>query len=228
VTVSLSAIVSEVEKFTGDPYVYGAAGPAAFDCSGLVQYSLEQLGIKDVPRTSEEQWAWVDKVSKADLQPGDLVFAQFPGDNASPGHVGIYTGNGQVLSAQDPQLGVGYATLDSWGSNIVGYGRVPAVSASGSGQSSSGSSGVAATYSQLGVGGVLADVNGLTRDVATALDYVFGVFGSGQGWRIVFIALTVAAGIGAYFALASAGVVPAVELSSAPTPATAAAKTFFG
>lgn len=132
-SVTGSEIVAEVKKFAGYPYVYGDTGPSAFDCSGLVQYVLTQLGVKGVPRTSEAQWGWVTKVSKSQLQPGDLVFAQFPGDNASPGHVGIYTGGGQVLSAEDPAQGVGYATLSSWGSNIVGYGRPQGLSpASGS------------------------------------------------------------------------------------------------
>lgn len=120
-----SQIVAEVEKFKGDAYVYGAAGPSSFDCSGLVQYVLQTLGVGNVPRTSEDQWNWVTKISEAQLQPGDLVFAQFPGDNASPGHVGVYTGNGQILSAEDPASGVGYSSLASWAGNIVGYGRVP-------------------------------------------------------------------------------------------------------
>jgi hypothetical protein len=124
-TISGSEIVAEVQKFINFPYVYGASGPSSFDCSGLVQYVLTTVGIKNVPRTSEEQWSWATHISQSQLQPGDLVFAQFPGDNASPGHVGIYIGNGQIESAEDPALGVGYSTLQSWGSNIVGYGRVP-------------------------------------------------------------------------------------------------------
>lgn len=124
-TLTGAAIVAEVEKFAGDRYVYGGTGPSTFDCSGLVQYVLTTLGVKGVPRDSEDQWAWVQKVSASQLAPGDLVFAQFPGDNASPGHVGIYVGNGRVLSAEDEALGVGYATLSSWSGHIVGYGRVP-------------------------------------------------------------------------------------------------------
>jgi hypothetical protein len=131
-TISGASIVAEVEKFAGDAYVYGASGPSTFDCSGLVQYVLSTLGVQNVPRTSEAQWSWVTQISAAQLQPGDLVFAQFPGDNASPGHVGVYTGNGQVLSAEDPAAGVGYSSLASWGSNIVGYGRVPDTSTSAS------------------------------------------------------------------------------------------------
>jgi NlpC/P60 family len=122
-------IVAEVTKFAGGPYVYGGTTPAGFDCSGLVQYVLKTVGVKNVPRTSEAQWAWVQKISRSDLAPGDLVFAQFPGDNASPGHVGIYVGNNRVLSAEDPAQGIGYSTLSSWGSAIVGYGRAPGAGA---------------------------------------------------------------------------------------------------
>lgn len=120
-----SQIVAEIQKFKGAKYVYGAAGPNTFDCSGLVQYALSKLGVSNVPRTSEEQWQWSTKISASQLQPGDLVFAQFPGDNASPGHVGVYVGNGQILSAEDPAHGVADSSLSGWSGNIVGYGRVP-------------------------------------------------------------------------------------------------------
>jgi NlpC/P60 family len=141
-TIQGTALVAEVEKFKGFPYVFGAAGPRTFDCSGLVQFALQTLGEKNVPRTSEAQWAWVTKVSKANLQPGDLVFAQFPGDpQASPGHVGVYIGNGQVFSARSPSAGIGVDSLASWGSAIVGYGRPPnetTTAAAGTGGGSGG------------------------------------------------------------------------------------------
>lgn len=130
-TVNLASIVAEANKFVGAPYVYGGTKPTGWDCSGFVQYVLTAVGTSGVPRTSEEQYAWATKVDKANLQPGDLVFAQFPGDNASPGHVGIYVGGGKVLSAEDPAHGTAYDTLDDWGSNIVGYGRPPDSSGSG-------------------------------------------------------------------------------------------------
>jgi NlpC/P60 family len=128
-TADGNSISSEVTKFLGDNYIYGGTTPSGFDCSGLVLYVLTTLGVKGVPRTSEEQYAWAQHIDKSDLAPGDLVFAQFPGDNASPGHVGIYVGNGKVISAEDPASGVGESTLDSWGSAIVGYGRVPSSTA---------------------------------------------------------------------------------------------------
>ena len=110
------------ESYVGvAPYVYGGTSPNGWDCSGMVQWIYSQFGVS-LPRTSEEQWSAVTHIGQSQLQPGDLVFAQFPGDNASPGHVGIYVGGGEIVSAEDQQLGTGYSSLTSWGSNIVGYG----------------------------------------------------------------------------------------------------------
>jgi cell wall-associated NlpC family hydrolase len=85
----------------GDPYVWGAEGPNAFDCSGLVQYSAKQAGITNIPRTADAQYhaTMSHPVNPSSLQPGDLIFpnAEFNGGN--PGHVMIYVGNGQVVEA---------------------------------------------------------------------------------------------------------------------------------
>lgn len=121
-------LISEAEKFIGAPYVWGGESPKGFDCSGLVQYSLEKLGVKNVPRTSEEQWAWVRRISKAQLSAGDLIFMQYPGE-ASPGHVAIYAGGGQIIQA--PGTG-GHVEKVPWspaataagGGQVIGYGRV--------------------------------------------------------------------------------------------------------
>lgn len=127
-TVSGASIVTEAEKFLGDPYVYGGTSPSGFDCSGLVQYVLEHLGVSDVPRTSEEQYAWATKISESDLEPGDLIFSQWPGDGASPGHVAIYAGNGDLIEAPQPGEDVHKVPFNSsYQSYVVGYGRVPGV-----------------------------------------------------------------------------------------------------
>jgi cell wall-associated NlpC family hydrolase len=71
----------------GRPYVWGATGPGAFDCSGLVMQAYASAGVS-IARTSQAQWATEQQVSTP--EPGDLVF--FPGADgtaASPGHVGI-------------------------------------------------------------------------------------------------------------------------------------------
>lgn len=135
----LAALVSEVEGVLGDPYVYGASGPANFDCSGLVQWAATKAGFKGVPRTSEAQWAWVDKINKSQLQPGDLVFSQWPGDNAAPGHVQIYVGGGNVVGADT--VNVEKTTLAAQQGHIVGYGRIPGAKAASSGSSGSSSGG---------------------------------------------------------------------------------------
>ncbi len=76
----------------GKPYVYGAAGPFSFDCSGLITYCYRAVGI-DLPHYSYDQARCGQQVSAADLQPGDLVFFR------SLGHVGMYIGDGQYIHA---------------------------------------------------------------------------------------------------------------------------------
>jgi hypothetical protein len=186
VAISGSQIASEIKKFVGFPYVYGAAGPSTFDCSGLVQYVLTQLGVSGVPRTSEEQYAWAQKISASQLQPGDLVFMQFSGDNASPGHVGVYTGNGQVLSAEDPAQGVGYASLASLQPNIVGYGRVPGAAAGTDTATltSATTAGMSAASLISQSAGVLQGAGTLVHDAAIAINDVLEWFKPGQGFRL--------------------------------------------
>jgi cell wall-associated NlpC family hydrolase len=77
----------------GTPYRWGAMGPNAFDCSGLVKWSFANAG-RSLPRTSRAMAAAGVPVRKADLQPGDLVFFYKP-----VSHVGIYIGNGKVVHA---------------------------------------------------------------------------------------------------------------------------------
>ncbi len=103
----LSAALSEV----GKPYVYGAEGPNAFDCSGLVQYSAEQAGIKNMPRTAAEQYDATKShpVSASNLQPGDLIFPDAEFNNGNPGHVMIYVGNGKCVEA--PHTGEDVKTI---------------------------------------------------------------------------------------------------------------------
>jgi peptidoglycan DL-endopeptidase CwlO len=81
----------------GDPYVWAAAGPTSFDCSGLVVWAYAQIGIS-LPHFTGDLWMEGVHVSRDELQPGDLLFF-FPGEE----HVGFYVGNGMMLDA--PQTG---------------------------------------------------------------------------------------------------------------------------
>jgi cell wall-associated NlpC family hydrolase len=82
-------ILDWAEAQLGKPYVYGATGPDAFDCSGLAMMAYRTAGIT-IPRTSQAQWAWGRQVPASHVQPGDLVFfAGAHGTPAAPGHVGI-------------------------------------------------------------------------------------------------------------------------------------------
>jgi cell wall-associated NlpC family hydrolase len=91
----------------GDPYVYGATGPNSFDCSGLTSYAYKAAG-KAIPRTSKAQSTFGTAVSKANLQPGDLVFFYSP-----VSHVGMYIGNGQMVHASTAGKPVAVVSLDS-------------------------------------------------------------------------------------------------------------------
>jgi cell wall-associated NlpC family hydrolase len=77
----------------GAAYRWGATGPRAFDCSGLVYWSYRQVGMT-LPRTSSAQSRVGAPVSRSALQPGDLVFFYRP-----VSHVAIYIGNGRVVHA---------------------------------------------------------------------------------------------------------------------------------
>jgi cell wall-associated NlpC family hydrolase len=82
-------ILAYAEAQLGKPYVFGATGPDAFDCSGLAMMAYRAAGIA-IPRTSQTQWDWGTQIPASQVQPGDLVFfAGADGTPAAPGHVGI-------------------------------------------------------------------------------------------------------------------------------------------
>jgi cell wall-associated NlpC family hydrolase len=99
-----SALKAAMSKI-GSPYRWGATGPSAFDCSGLVSWSFKQAGIS-LPRTSRAMSQVGRPVSKADLRPGDLVFFYKP-----VSHVAIYIGNGKVVHASTEGVPVKIADM---------------------------------------------------------------------------------------------------------------------
>lgn len=100
---STSSIVSYAYQFIGLPYVYGATGPSSFDCSGFTQYVFSKFGYS-ITRTTYTQVNQGTYVARENLHPGDLVFTR--GSASSPGHVGIYVGNGKMIHASRPGVGV--------------------------------------------------------------------------------------------------------------------------
>ena len=91
--VSSNAVIAYASNFLGVPYVWGGTSPSGFDCSGFTQYVFAHFGV-NLPRVSESQQNVGTLVSRANLQPGDLVFFGTPAH-----HVGIYVGNGNMINA---------------------------------------------------------------------------------------------------------------------------------
>jgi peptidoglycan DL-endopeptidase CwlO len=107
----------------GLPYVWGAAGPTAFDCSGLVQWSFAQAGIA-MPRVAADQALAGPAVPVSRLQPGDLLFYHTdPTDPTYISHVAIYLGNGWMIQAPEPGQDVEIVPADV-GSEFAGAIRV--------------------------------------------------------------------------------------------------------
>ena len=98
----------------GKPYVYGATGPDAFDCSGLVQAAWAAAGVA-IPRTSEQQWAGLPHVARP--RPGDLMFYTGSSIDPPPGHVTMYVGGGRMAEAYGTGIPVRITAVRSgaWG-----------------------------------------------------------------------------------------------------------------
>jgi len=88
-------VVQAASEEFGHPYMWGAEGPVAFDCSGLTKYVYNEFGVS-LPHNAAEQYQVVNHVSKDDMQPGDLVFIY---DQQGIFHVGIYAGGHEMWAA---------------------------------------------------------------------------------------------------------------------------------
>jgi murein DD-endopeptidase len=107
----------------GAPYKWGGNGPTTFDCSGLVRFVHDQLGIA-TPRTAAEQYEAATPVSLKGLAPGDLLFFRTTGQGVS--HVAIYTGEGRFIHAPKTGRPVELRTLDDeyYAPRLAGAGRL--------------------------------------------------------------------------------------------------------
>ena len=119
-----AAIYKEAQKYVGTPYVWGGSTPeTGFDCSGYVCWVYNQNGY-DVGRTTANGlWQKSQHISEAEAKPGDLVFFEGTYDTVGKSHVGIYLGNGMMVSAGDP---IKYANIHSsyWQKYLSGFGRL--------------------------------------------------------------------------------------------------------
>ena len=108
-------VVSVAMRYLGAPYVYGAAGPNSFDCSGFTMFVYNQVGV-GLPHNAAMQQSVCEPVGRSDLQPGDLVFFGRPAH-----HVGLYIGGGNMIHA--PHTGDVVRIAPAFRSNFSGGGR---------------------------------------------------------------------------------------------------------
>lgn len=108
VSAAASIAVSAALSRVGDPYVWGAAGPDEFDCSGLVMWAYAQAGVY-LDHYSGAQFSETVQIPMSDLEPGDLVFPADPGE-----HVAMYIGNGEIVQAPYTGANVQVVPLDSF------------------------------------------------------------------------------------------------------------------
>ncbi|WP_338675305.1 NlpC/P60 family protein [Streptomyces sp. SCSIO 30461] len=101
-----AAAFAAAKSRVGMPYVWGASGPASFDCSGLTSWAYRQAGVT-IPRTSQAQASAGTRInSLSALKPGDLIIMR-----SDLSHVGFYAGNGQILHAPKPGAQVRYESI---------------------------------------------------------------------------------------------------------------------
>lgn len=121
---NFNAMMNEVLKYEGYPYVFGGSSPkTSFDCSGLTKWAYNSIGIA-LPRTVQQQYDTMIHFPLSEAKPGDLVF--FEGTYSTSDyitHVGIYVGNNRMYHAGNP---IGYTNLstDYWQRHLVSAGRI--------------------------------------------------------------------------------------------------------
>jgi cell wall-associated NlpC family hydrolase len=115
---SVQQVIAFAEAQVGKAYSYGAAGPSAFDCSGLTMAAWAQAGVA-LPHSAAEQYNYGTHVAYSQLQPGDLIFLYSP-----IGHVELYVGNDLAVSAADPAQGIVYVHPSQDMGNYTGATRL--------------------------------------------------------------------------------------------------------
>jgi cell wall-associated NlpC family hydrolase len=112
VTTALDIALNQI----GDRYRYGAAGPRAFDCSGLVYFSFRKAGFRHLPRTSSAQAHWLHRIRKSNIRRGDLMYFH---DGSGVYHAGIFLKrrNGRAVMLDAPRPGERVGRTVAWTSS---------------------------------------------------------------------------------------------------------------
>lgn len=126
-------MVNFVRAQLGEPYVFGAAGPDQWDCSGLTEMAAATIGIT-LPHAASLQYLMSKKISENMAEAGDLAFFN-PGTSGAPaglpGHVGMMVGRKGFIQAANPSLGVIGSNLSTTTNSFVGIGRLPGLRSGG-------------------------------------------------------------------------------------------------
>jgi cell wall-associated NlpC family hydrolase len=121
-TAAVSGAAKKAVEFAlaqvGKPYVWGAAGPGAYDCSGLTMAAWHAAGI-NLPHSAADQYNYGHHVGRNQLQPGDLIFFYQP-----IGHVTIYAGDGMMVSASTEGVPLSVVPLSAFNSDYTGATRL--------------------------------------------------------------------------------------------------------
>ena len=104
----VDAVIAEAKRQLGKPYVWGAAGPDSFDCSGFTQWAWRAGGV-NLPHFSGAQYSSTTHIPLSEIQPGDLIFYESPNQ-----HVALYLGNGTIIHALKSGTPVKYDSLYFW------------------------------------------------------------------------------------------------------------------
>jgi cell wall-associated NlpC family hydrolase len=122
---SYAALIAEAERHLGKPYIFGASGPNAFDCSSYVCWVYTQSGVRNIPRTDAQGlYNMCVPIPLSEAQPGDMIFLTdtYSSSNVVT-HVAIYVGNNMVIHAGSP---VQYSSITNnyWQSHYFSAGRL--------------------------------------------------------------------------------------------------------
>ena len=124
-TSDRNRVIQEVSKYKGVPYLWGGDNPNAFDCSGLVQWTIKKTHGKTIPRTTATQYKAWSQYMKKDLRharPGDFVYFKTRNVQSAVSHVGVYLGDNKFIHAPKRNDVVKISELkDYWVDKFVGF-----------------------------------------------------------------------------------------------------------